>query len=255
MNLYKKLLKKPLKKIGQSAPVMWLISVVIYAYAKFVGITTKWRLDGVSRFYELTSQNDGVILLIWHGRAVMLPYFWKPKSGSLYALVSPHRDGRMIAGLLERFGIRTIDGSSNENAVGGAIGLMRALKKNASICIIPDGPRGPRMHVRNSPLYFAQKTGKPIVCASYSIKKSIIIKKAWDKMMIPFPFSEGVCKLSAPLFIPANCNKEQFEEYRVKIENTLNEISIACDKELGLTPIFPDTGDGKIKKHRNNEVH
>lgn len=250
MNLYKRLIKKPLKNLGQSAPVMWLISALIYAYAKFVGLTTKWKLDGVDRFYKLVNENDGVILLIWHGRALMLPYFWKPKSGSLYALVSLHRDGRMIAGLLERFGIRTIGGSSNENAVGGAVGLMHAIKQKATICIIPDGPRGPRMHMGNSPLYFAQKTGKPIVCASYSIKKSHIISKAWDKMMIPCPFSEGICKLSKPFFIPADCSEDQLEKHRIEVENALNEVSIACDKELGLTPVLPDDGRGKIKKHR-----
>ncbi|MBQ8661237.1 MAG: lysophospholipid acyltransferase family protein [Alphaproteobacteria bacterium] len=250
MSFYKKFIKKPLKHIGQSAPVMWLISAFIYAYAKFVGLTTKWTLDGVDRFYELTSQNDGVILLIWHGRALMLPYFWNPRSGSLYALVSLHRDGRMIAGLLERFGIRTIGGSSNENAVGGAVGLMHAVKKNASICIIPDGPRGPRMHMRHSPLYYAQKTGKPIVCASYSIKKSCIISKAWDQMMIPLPFSEGICRLSAPIYVPADADKEKLEEYRLLVEKTLNEVSISCDKQLGLTPVLPDDGSGKTKKHR-----
>lgn len=250
MSLYKKLIKKPLKRLGQSTPVMWLISTFIYAYAKLVGHTTKWTLDGVERFYELTSQNDGVILLIWHGRALMLPYFWNPRSGSLYALVSLHRDGRMIAGLLERFGIKTIGGSSNENAVGGAVGLMHAIKKNASICIIPDGPRGPRMHMHCSPLYYAQKTGKPIVCASYSIKKSYIISKAWDKMMIPLPFSKGICRLSQPFYIPADIEKEQLEQYRLQVEKALNEVSISCDKELGLSPVLPDNGKGKIKKHR-----
>ncbi len=250
MTFYKKYIKKPLRKLVQSAPAIWLISRLIYGYAKLVGRTTRWKLDGVDRFYRLSEQNDGVILLIWHGRALMLPYFWKPQSGSLYALVSLHHDGRMIAGLLERFGIKTIGGSSNENAVGGAVGLMHAVRQKASICIIPDGPRGPRMHLGNSPLYYAQKTGKPIVCASYSIKKAHIIAKAWDKMMIPFPFSEGICRLSEPIFIPDGINNKELEKYRQTVEQKLNEISISCDKELGLTPVLPDDGTGKRKKYR-----
>lgn len=250
MNLYKRLIKKPLKKIGQSAPVMWLISAFIYAYAKLVGRTTKWKTDGVNRFYELAAQHDGVILLIWHGRALMLPYFWNSSTGTLYALVSLHRDGRMIAGLLERFKIRTIGGSSNENAVGGAVGLMHAVKQRATICIIPDGPRGPRMHMGTSPLYYAQKTGKPIVCASYSIKKSCLIAKAWDKMMIPFPFSEGICRMSAPIYIPADADKDELEKYRIAVENALNEVSISCDRDMGLEPVMPDDGRGKTKKYR-----
>lgn len=247
MSLYKKLIKTPLKKIGQSAPAMWLISLFIYGYVKLIGRTTKWHYDGIDRFYKLVAENDGVIFLTWHGRALMVPHFWNGSS-KVYALVSLHRDGRMIAGLLERFDVNTIGGSSNENAVGSAISLMRAIKDNATICIIPDGPRGPRMHMGRSPIYFAQKTGKPIICASYSVKNSKIIEKAWDNMMIPLPFSEGLCRVSDPFFIPTDATEEELENYRRQIENTLNEISISCDADMGRTPILPDDGKTPRKK-------
>lgn len=72
----------------------------------------------------------------------MLPYFWNRKK-PLNALVSLHRDGRMIAGLLEKFGLGTIGGSSNENASGAAVKLMHSLKDDTAICIIPDRSRDP----------------------------------------------------------------------------------------------------------------
>ena len=143
MSLYKKLIKKPLKKLGETSAIMWLISSILYLYAKFVGLTTHWRTERVEEFHQLAREKGGVILVIWHGRALMLPFF-KQKDLPLDALVSLHRDGQMIAGLLKRFGIGVIGGSSNENAKGGALDLMRTLKKEASICIIPAGPRGPR---------------------------------------------------------------------------------------------------------------
>ena len=96
MSLYKTLVKKPLKKLGETSAVMWLISLVFYLYAKFVGLTTHWRTQGVEKFHQLARENDGVILVIWHGRALMLPFF-KQKDLPLDALVSLHRDGRMIA--------------------------------------------------------------------------------------------------------------------------------------------------------------
>lgn len=249
MNLYKKLIKKPLKKLGETSAVMWLISLIFYLYAKFVGLTTHWRTERVEEFHQLAREKGGVILVIWHGRALMLPFF-KQKDLPLDALVSLHRDGRMIAGLLRRFGIGVIGGSSNENAKGGALDLMRTLKKETSICIIPDGPRGPRMIMGRSPIYYAQKTGKPIVGGAYSIKSSKTIEKAWDKMMIPFPFSKGVCKISEPLYVPADASEEELEKYRQEMENRLNQISIECDQEMGLSPILPDKNAVNIKRHR-----
>ena len=170
----------------------------------------------------------------------------------MQALVSPHRDGRIIAGLLQRFGIGTIGGSSNENASGGALGLMHTIKREASIAIIPDGPRGPRMHMNKSPIYFAQKTGKPIVCGAYSIKNSKIIEKSWDKMMVPFPFSEGVCLISDPLFIPADASEEELEKYRIQLEDILNQTTFECDNLTGRQPILPDDGSEphKIKRKK-----
>ncbi len=252
MNLYKKLIKKPLKKLGETKLVMSMISAVFYAYAKFVGLTTRWHTEGVEFFHRTARKNNGVILVIWHGRAMMLPFF-KEKSLPLDALVSLHRDGRMIAGLLQRFGIGIIGGSTNENAKGGALDLMRALQSGHSICIIPDGPRGPRMVMGRSPIYYAQKTGKPIIGGAYSIACNKIVEKAWDKMMLPFPFSRGVCKISKPLFVPADATDEQLEEYRQEMEHRLNQLSIECDREMGLEPILPDPAAVNLKHHPNRK--
>ncbi|MBQ9731840.1 MAG: lysophospholipid acyltransferase family protein [Alphaproteobacteria bacterium] len=251
MSFYKKFIKKPLKKLGETTFVLNLISTVFYYYTKFVGNTTRWHTEGVEEFHRLAKQHNGVILVIWHGRAAMIPFF-KERSLPLKALVSLHRDGQMIAGLLKRYNIGIIGASSNENAYGGALQLMRTLQQEASICIIPDGPRGPRMHMNKSPIYYAWKTGKPIIGASYSIKSSKIITKAWDNMMIPFPFSNGVCKTTKPMYIPADIKEDDLEQYRLAMEEELNNLNIECDKYMGLSPVLPDK-DAIHRKHRKNK--
>ncbi len=239
MHMYKKYLKKTFKKITDSKIVLNLIPAVLYYYTKFIGKTTRWHTEGVEEFHRLAHQNNGAILVIWHGRAAMVPFF-KNKDLPLNALVSLHRDGQMIAGLLKRYNIGIIGASSNENAVNGALKLMKTLQSNTSICIIPDGPRGPRMHMTKSPIYYAWKTGKPIIGATYSIRNSIIINKAWDHMMFPLPFSNGICKTTEPLFIPSDTKENDLEKYRLEMEKRLNDITIKCDKDLGLSPVMPD---------------
>ncbi len=211
--------------------------------------TTKWKVEGLENFINI--KDTGAVCIAWHGRAVMLPVFFKTEYCDLYALVSPHRDGQLIAKLLKNFGIKTIDGSSNENASSAALELMRTLQKdNTSIFIVPDGPRGPRMRLGKSPIYYAHKTGKPIVTMTYSIANSFIIEKAWDKMMIPVPFSKGIFNISEPIYIPQDSSPEQLEEYRKKIEKDFNETCMRIDKELEMIPVIPDEDKPKVKKHR-----
>lgn len=235
----KKALKKLLKKITKSKACNNFISRLFYFYSVLVGKTTRWKQEGVEEFYRHWEQNGSIILVGWHGRALMLPYFWNRKR-PLNALVSLHQDGRLIAGILKRYGCGVIDGSSNINPRSSATALMHSLKSGEAICIIPDGPRGPRMKMTMSPLYYARKSGKPLFCITYCVKNAKIVESAWDKMMIPLPFNQGSVMVTPPLFIPKDVDDDGLEVYREQLEKMINDISIKCDSSLGRDPVRPD---------------
>lgn len=245
-----KIVKKTLRKILKSKIVTTMISNLIYYYSLLVGKTNKWELKGVDEFNKFW-EHDNFILIIWHGRALMPTYFWNKKR-PLDALVSLHQDGRLIAGFLKKYGVGIVSGSSTENARGAAVGLMHSVNDNKSICIIPDGPRGPRMRMNMSPIYFAQKSGKPIFGFTYSVKNSKIIEKAWDKMMIPGLFSEGICIVSNPIYIPKDANTEELEQYRLKIENIMNDMNLEADNKMDIQPILPAEKE-KQKRYKTKD--
>lgn len=249
MKIAKKI-KKYLKKFYQTDFVLNIISSLLYHYTQFVYKTTKWQIIDRQHIANLWEKNQPFILVGWHGRALMYSAF-RDYRYPLNALVSQHKDGQIIAGVLRKYGIGTINGSSNVNAQSAALNLMSSLNNKISICIIPDGPRGPRMHLTESPIYYAHKTGLPILGITYSVKKCKIMEKAWDKMMIPYPFNEGICRFSAPVYIPKEASKAELEKYRQEIENTLNQQSIETDIAMGLSPIFPGTECKKKKNKRN----
>ena len=122
-----KILKKAFKKILKSGIVTGIIGTLVYYYTRFVGKTTRWNIKGIEKFYQYWQKEGCIILIGWHGRAMLYPYFWN-KERPLNALVSLHQDGRLIAGFLEKCGFGTIGGSSNGNAVGSA----RTLPKKAA---------------------------------------------------------------------------------------------------------------------------
>lgn len=242
-------LRKRLKKFSQrllsSAAASNLFGTILFLYAKFVGYTTGWQQYKIEELYQTWDKDNAIVLISWHGRALMPAYFWNKKH-PMSALVSPHRDGRIIARLLRCFGIHTIDGSSNENANGAALALMRELQHGNSITIIPDGPKGPNMHLSRSALYFAQKTGKPIIGITYSIKGSKIAQKSWDKMMLPKPFSEGIIAATEAFYIPEDADADSLEKYRQQIEQALIQLTWDLDEEMQISRIEP----GSVAKQR-----
>lgn len=161
------------------------------------------------------------------------------KSGRLTRWFPCIRTGRLIAGFLEKCGLGTIGGSSNGNAVGSARDLLESLRNDTAICIIPDGPKGPSMKLSKSPVYFAQKSGKPVFGIACSVKGSKIVRKAWDQMMIPIPFSEGVCEVIGPYYVPPEADERRLEEIRLQIENELNKVCFAADKAMGIEKVTP----------------
>ena len=228
------------KSILKSKPATHIISFLFYWYVRFVAFTTRFEKRDINVFYDNVKKHKGVIFIAWHGRMAVAPYFWN-RTSKLSALVSPHHDGQLIKGLLNRFGIETIDGSTNQNARRAAMKLLYELKTDNSIAIIPDGPRGPSMTMSMSPIYYAKTTGKPVIGLVYSIANSKIAKKSWDRMLIPLPFQKGIVTVTKPFFVPKNSSKEELEEIRSHIENEMNKLMWELDKELGIEHIKKGT--------------
>ena len=107
------------------------------------------------------------------------------------------------------------------------------------------------MKLSKSPVYFAQKSGKPIYGITCSVKGSKIVHKAWDKMMIPLPFSEGICELIGPYYVPQNASEQEMEEIRQRIETELNQTCFAADKLMGIEKITPGS-TAKKKRYSKN---
>lgn len=239
----KKTIKHLRQKITKQPFVFDMLGRIAAGYVWLVGKTGHFVVNGQKEFEQLIEQNDGGIFVTWHGRALMLPFFWRNKR-LMKALVSPHNDGRIIAKLLREFHIYSIDGSSDRNARSAALDIVRELEQGTVVSLISDGPRGPRMRLNKSVIYFAQKTGKPIMGFTYSSQNAAIMKRSWDAMLIPKLFAKGEVAATKPLFVPKDVSEEQAEQLREAFEQELNDLTLALDKKFGLPEILP----GEVKK-------
>ena len=248
MKTFRKKIKHLLRDISSTPFVLNILGYLIYLYSKFVAKTSKFHIEGKDMFIKTTKENNGSIFITWHGRVLLLPHFL-PKECPMKALVSPHQDGQIIARVLRCCNIGTIDGSTHRNAKAAALRIYKEITTGISVAIIPDGPVGPRMKLNKSVVYFAQKTGKPIIGFTYSIKDAKVIKKSWDAMLLPLPFKEGVILPTKPYFIPPELTEEELETYRQKIEDELNEITFKADELCNIEKI--EIGVCKRKKYQN----
>ncbi len=244
MNLKKKF-KHFLRYIGRMPLLLNLIGSMAGAYVWLAGKSGRYDVRGIREFEQLIAEHNGGIFVCWHGRALMLPFFWS-NPRPMKALVSPHADGRIIARLLRMFHIFSIDGSSDRNARGAALEIVKELNSGTVVSLISDGPTGPGMRLNKSVIYFAQKTGKPVMGFTYSAKGAKVLRRNWDDMLIPPLFGEGVVRGTKPLFVPADADEAEMERLRAVFEAELNALTAEADEMCEVKGIVP--GHEKKKK-------
>lgn len=140
---------------------------------------------------RIFSSKGPMIVLIWHNRIFITPMLKLRyrKNFKMSGLISPSRDGAALAALFKYFGVSAIRGSSKRRGALAIRELVDELKSGGDICITPDGPRGPMYSIKGGALKVAELSGANLLVIRSKYKRFISINKAWDKFMLPLPFS------------------------------------------------------------------
>ncbi|MDR3195197.1 MAG: DUF374 domain-containing protein [Endomicrobium sp.] len=161
----------------------------------------------------------------WHGNE--LPMLMSNQKRNIVIMVSLSNDGDLLSQVLQSFGYLTVRGSSTRGGERGLIEIIRYAREGYSPAFAADGPKGPYRKLKSGVIYAAQKTGMPIVPINCSPKNKIVLKKTWDKTVIPLPFSKAVQIYGEPIYINKN---DDIEAKRVLVEQKLNKLSEFTDK-------------------------
>ncbi len=165
------------------------------------------------------------IIALWHNRVFVPCYVYryviKGKKVQMSMLTSASKDGALLATVAKDYGMRAVRGSSRRRGVAGFMDMLRELKAGCSMCITPDGPKGPIYKCHPGVIKLASVSGLPIVPARISYSSYWRIKKAWDGFIIPKPFSRVVVHLAKCIEVPADLTPEQQQEYCEKLNQAL----------------------------------
>jgi lysophospholipid acyltransferase (LPLAT)-like uncharacterized protein len=212
----------------------WLAAL----YIRFVYRTSRWRVIGAEIPQAFWRARRPFILCFWHGRMLMVPYAWDHSIPGR-VLISPHRDGRLIAEIMAHFGAETITGSSSKGGTAALRALLRALEAGIPVGITPDGPRGPRMRASPGLVTVARRAGVPIVPLTYAVRRRKMLG-SWDRFIVPLPFNRGIFVWGEPIALDRDADGPAREHTRQLVEERLNAMTREADFLCGHAAPEPD---------------
>ncbi|MEM6798326.1 MAG: lysophospholipid acyltransferase family protein [Planctomycetota bacterium] len=161
------------------------------------------------------------IYLFWHEN-ILFPLHARGNCG-VSMLLSKHRDADFLARIAGRFGFDCVRGSTQRGGVTAVRELARR-GESTHLTITPDGPRGPRRVCAPGPIYLASRLQMPIVAMGFAYSRPWRMK-SWDRFAIPKPFSRARAVIGGEIHVPPAIGREQQEDWRVHIEQVLNEMT------------------------------
>lgn len=220
----------PFKSIFRSTAFQKTISCLLIGYIRFVHWTGSWTRVNENVPNELHEAGKPFILALWHGRLAMMGLAWR-YGDTVTVLASAHRDGRIIARVLEGFGFFVVHGSTNKGGSNALRRLTKTLKNGGVIGITPDGPRGPRMRAAAGVIMLARLAKVPIIPMTFAISRRRV-HTSWDRFVVPLPFARGVYMWGDPISAPTSADRTLMEDKRLELERAITDLTAKADDLL-----------------------
>jgi len=151
-----------------------------------------WRRRGPDEAtLRAVMQTPRVIFVTYHGMLLHLLKFAPipPAYGRrLVVMLSPSRDGQLLAATLRRFGIAHVSGTSGSRGVAGSLEFIERIKAGDIGVVAADGPRGPCCMAKDGVLRIAAAAGACVAPVMTSASWGARFG-SWDRAHLPAPFA------------------------------------------------------------------
>jgi lysophospholipid acyltransferase (LPLAT)-like uncharacterized protein len=188
--------------------------------------------------YFKGKETGHVVAGSWHRHAIFLFYFFK-NLGPRAIMISRSMDGELTARIAKRLGYTPVRGSSSRGggkALDAMIDYLNSTNEKR-LCGTPvDGPKGPRRKMKKGMLALAKETGSVFIPMACCGTRLITFPRAWDKTILPKPFSKIVVDFGEPVIIPKDTTDEEFERIRCDLEVKLDQLTNKVDAICGYQP-------------------
>src|SRR6187397_2658008 len=174
------------------------------------------RIIGDENMARALAGNTSLIPVYWHQHQLFCAKYLleqSPRGLKLGFLISPSVDGEIGAMIVSHFGGHVIRGSASHTGARALRDYYEALtRQNVSPAITPDGPKGPRFVFKPGAILLSQMSQRPIVPISWCASHATLF--AWDKFVLPWPFSRIVIAVGPPRQVPRTMQPAVLEQWQ-----------------------------------------
>ncbi|MCK9294610.1 MAG: lysophospholipid acyltransferase family protein [Desulfobulbaceae bacterium] len=200
---------------------LWVVPFFFRLLSFVLFSTCRVQRRGQEHLTRLAGTGSPFIVSFWHYGVIYIVY--QAKKIPFVAMVSASRDGEYVSRILQSKGFATVRGSRNRGAVGALKGLMKEMAKSKSAVLVADGSQGPARKAQAGTILLASKTGAPILPVGWAADRCKTFR-SWDRTAIPLPFARVVLWHGEPISVPQGVQSAELEEYRLRLEQALNEL-------------------------------
>lgn len=197
--------------------------LVFFWLINLIGRTVKFEVEGWENFEAASSNGKIPIYAFWHDRIFVGTYFFRRRA--IVVMTSRSFDGEYIARFIHRFGYGAVRGSSTRGATGAFVEMVRLMRAGCPAGFPLDGPRGPRYVAKMGAILLAKKTGHPILPFTLTSSKFWEVRKSWDKLQLPKPFTRCCVVIAPPIYVPSNAGDQELEAKRDELQSAMDEVN------------------------------
>jgi len=204
--------------------------------ARHLGPSLLMAVGSAWRFREIDSEGRPAtgryvagreIYALWH--AQQLPLTLRHRRENIAVIISQHRDGEIIARMVEGIGYRTIRGSSTRGGSRALRELGMAAAEGHPLAITTDGPQGPARRCKPGAIIAAARTGFPIVPIGAAAVRAWTFD-SWDRFTVPLPGSVVFVSYGEPLAVPTDVSGDGVRMWQERVTEAQNRVSAVCEE-------------------------
>ena len=196
---------------------------VAWAVIRILGPTIRFEVLGGERAgRDYRPDLPPHIYAFWHRCIIPATWYFRNRKGVL--LNTTNFDGQWTRRAIERLGYLTAQGSSTRGGLRGLAVMARLLKEGFDSAFTIDGPRGPRYVAKPGPVMLARRSGRPMLLFHVGLERAWTLRKTWDLLQIPKPFTRAVLVIAPPLDAPRAADRETLEKKHQEMQQTLERV-------------------------------
>ncbi len=221
--------KDPPARTRVSAVIANGVAAVFALLLRLVKASWCVELTGIDIIRQALDRQERLLVTFWHGKHVSL--FPLVEGFDACILTSRSFRGEVIAGLCRRFGYHCI---ILEHQRGSHLQEMldELLQTHRCLAVAVDGPLGPYHVARFGLVRLASRLQLLVVPLSITAQHKLVMRKRWDKMEFPLPFSRVLLGAGKPFKIPADVQPDALKTWTDKIQEHIDNTDQMLDKLL-----------------------